>query len=281
MDLSIVIVHYKAPDLLEQCIQSITKKYPELEGKFIIIDNSPGKNTSSYIKKGFPRERYIPSSTNVGFAKAVNWGMNNSKSKYILTLNQDVVVQNDAIQKLYAYMEKHKDVAISGPKLIYKDGEIQRSCCRFYTPSIVAYRRTFLGKFPVAKKRLEWFTMEDYDHNSTRDVDWVVGAAMMFRRQALEEVGMFDERFFFYFEDVDLCRRMWETGWRVVYVANAKMTHYHTRESAEKAGILSIANKMTRIHIKSGVKYFMKYRQRRESPRELYLQAVKTNDRRN
>ncbi len=274
MDLSIVVVHYKAPDLLEQCIKSITNKYPELEGKFVIIDNSPTPKTTRRIKRTFPQERYIPSRVNVGFAKAVNWGMKNSNSKYVLILNQDIVVQNDAIKKLYNFMEERENVAITGPKLIYKDGAIQRSCCRFYTPKIVIYRRTFVGNFPGPKKKLHWFTMEDYDRESVRDVDWVVGAAMMFRRQALESVGHFDERFFFYFEDVDLCRRMWEKGWRVVYVPEAKMTHYHTRESAEKEGIMSLTNKMTRIHVKSGIKYFMKYRGRKESPRELYLKSI-------
>lgn len=275
LDLSIVIVHYKAPDLLEQCIKSITQKYPDLKGKFVIIDNSPETKTSRYIKQTFPQERYIPSRVNVGFAKAVNWGVRNTDSKYILVLNQDIVVQAGAIENLYEFMEKNTRVAIAGPKLIYKDGEVQRSCCRFYTPNLVVYRRTFLGKLPNAQKLLRWFTMEDYDHQTTRDVDWIVGAAMMFRRTALKEVGLFDERFFFYFEDVDLCRRMWEHGWRVTYVPAAKMTHYHTRESAEKAGILSITNKMTRIHVRSGIKYFMKYRRQKQTPREKYLQIVK------
>jgi len=274
MDISIVVVHYKSPDLLEQCIKSITDRYPEMAGNFVIIDNSPHPKTSKRIKDTFPKERYIPSRVNVGFAKAINWGMKNSNSKYVLILNQDIVVQNDAIRKLHDFMEENEKVAITGPQLIYKDGDIQRSCCRFYTPKIVIYRRTFLGKFSGPKKKLKWFTMEDYDREIVRDVDWVVGAAMMFRRKALDEVGYFDERFFFYFEDVDLCRRMWEHGWRVVYVPHAKMTHYHTRESAEKEGILSLTNKMTRIHVQSGIKYFMKYRGRKESPREIYLKKV-------
>lgn len=275
MDLSIVIVHYKAPDLLGQCIKSITSQYPELVGKFVIVDNSPEKKTKIYIKENFPKERYIPSRKNVGFASAVNWGINNTDSKYVLVLNQDIVVKEKALEKLCNFMEENHDVAVVGPKLIYTDQEEQRSCCRFYTPKIVVYRRTFLGRMPSAKRELAWFTMENYDRKKTRDVDWIAGAAMLFRPEALDEVGMFDERFFFYFEDVDLCRRFWENGWRVVYYPEAIMTHYHTRESAEKTGLMSITNKMTRIHIQSGVKYFMKYRGRKESPKDLYLQKKK------
>ena len=107
-----------------------------------------------------------------------------------------------------------------------------------------------------------------------KEVDWVVGAAMMINREAMQKIGMFDERFFFYVEDVDLCRRMWEGGWKVVYYPESKMTHFHTRESADKKGFLSIFNKMTRIHIQSGIKYFWKYRGRKKPPRELYKEAI-------
>lgn len=270
MDLSLVIVHYKAPDLLEQCIKSITAKYPELRGHFVIVDNSPEKATRQRIKKTFPNERYIPSRKNVGFAKAINWGIYNSQSKYILILNQDIIMRDEAVQKMYDYLEKYQDAALCAPKLIYTDGSIQDSCCRFYTPWVIVYRRTWFGRLPFAKKSIEIFTMADYDHQTTKDVDWVTGAAMMIRRAAVEKVGPMDERFFFYFEDVDWCRRFWESGWRITYLPEAQMTHYHSRESAEKTGFWSLTKKMTRVHIKSGVKYFIKYRKHKEAPRDIF-----------
>lgn len=278
MDLSLVIVHYKAPDLLEQCIKSITAKYPELRGHFVIVDNSPNKTSSRKIKKAFPKERYIPSRSNVGFAKAINWGIYNSDSKYILILNQDIIMRDDAIKKMYDFLESHSDAALCAPKLIYTDGSIQPSCCRFYTPRVILYRRTWFGKLPFAKKSIETFTMADYDHASTKEVDWVTGAAMMIRRRAIEKVGPMDERFFFYFEDVDWCRRFWENGWRVVYLPEAQMTHYHSRESAEKTGFWSLTTKMTRIHVQSGIKYFLKYRKHKTAPREVFNKTKQKNN---
>ncbi|MFC1617941.1 glycosyltransferase family 2 protein [Patescibacteria group bacterium] len=274
MDLSVIIVNHKTAHLLEQCINTIVAKYPELVGNFVIVDNTPTPKTSAHIKKIFPKERYIPSRKNVGFAKAINWGITNTSTKYILTVNTDVIIRDDAISKLYDYLDTHRDVAMVAPQLIYKDGTIQDSCCRFYSPKIMVYRRTFLGKFDRPKKALADHVMEDYDHKSTKDVDWVVGAAMMIRRQAIDDIGLMDERYFLYLEDVDWCRRFWENGWRVVYYPEAKMTHYHARESAEQYGFLSIFNKLTRIHIKSGIKYFWKYRGRKKSPRKLYKEAI-------
>lgn len=278
MDLSLVIVHYKAPDLLEQCIKSITAKYPELAGHFVIVDNSPSPATARRIKATFPRERYIPSRANVGFAKAINWGIYNSQSKYILILNQDIIMRDDAVKKMYDYLEAHRDTALCAPKLIYTDGSIQSSCCRFYTPGVIVYRRTWIGRLPFAKRAISSFIMSDYDHLAIRDVDWVTGAAMMIRRAAIDKVGPMDERFFFYFEDVDWCRRFWENGWRITYLPEAQMTHYHSRESAEKTGFWSLTKKMTRVHVKSGIKYFIKYRKHKTATRDVLNKTkLKTN----
>ncbi|EKD49807.1 MAG: glycosyl transferase family 2 [uncultured bacterium] len=275
MNLSIVVVHYKSPKLLTQCIKSILEKYPELKGNFVIVDNSPNLKISKQIKKTFPKERYIPSKVNVGFAKGVNWGINNTTTEYVMILNPDIVMQDLAIEKMLNYMEKHKDVALIAPKLIYGDGTVQESCYRFHNSILtVAYRRTFLGKMSFAKKELKKFTMADYDHKKTKEVDWVLGACMMVRKKAIEEVGLMDERFFLYLEDVDWCRRFWENGWKVIYFPLAQMSHFYKRESAEKMGFISFFNKMTRIHIKSGVKYFWKHRKKKESPREIYKRAI-------
>jgi GT2 family glycosyltransferase len=126
-----------------------------------------------------------------------------------------------------------------------------------------------------ARRAVEYFTMADYDHREARAVDWVTGAAMMVRRQAIEKVGLMDERYFFYFEDVDWCRRFWQSGWRVVYFPEAQMTHYHTRESAEKTGLWSLTSKMTRVHIRSGIKYFWKYRRQKDYPQQIFRNLAK------
>lgn len=272
MNLSIVLVHYKAPKFLSQCIKSITLKHPELEENFVIVDNSPSQKTSKWIKSSFPKARYIPSRENVGYAKAVNWGINNTVTDYVLILNQDIVVRNDALQKMMDYMNENHDIGVLAAKQTNQDSSIQYTCREFPTPGIIVFRRTFLGKFKSSKEKLSKFLMEKWDHSEVRDVDWVQGSCMLIRKKALKEVGLMDERFFFYFEDIDWCRRFWKKGWRVVYYPYAEMLHYYTRQSAEKIGFISLLNTMTRIHIRSGIKYFSKYRKApKVSPRITFL----------
>jgi hypothetical protein len=124
----------------------------------------------------------------------------------------------------------------------------------------IAYRRTFLGKFSFAKKHLDWFLMNDYDHKNPKEVDWIMGSAVMISRVAMEKVGLLDPRYFMYMEDVDWCRRFWENGFKVVYLPFAKMHHYHGKGSAKGGAIRSLLfNKYTWIHIASGIKYFKKF----------------------
>jgi GT2 family glycosyltransferase len=125
----------------------------------------------------------------------------------------------------------------------------------------IIYRRTFLGKMGFAKKHLDWFLMKDYDHKSIKEVDWLMGSALMVSRKAVEKVGLMDPHFFMYMEDVDWCRRFWENGYKVIYNPESKMFHYHGKGSA-KGGVLRsvLSNKLTWIHISSAIKYFWKYR---------------------
>jgi len=157
-------------------------------------------------------------------------------------------------------MKSNSDVGLCGPKLLNFNESMQPSCFRFYTPLTIIYRRTFLGRLSFAKKRLDEFLMKDFDHKSTKEVDWLMGSALMTKRSAIQKVGLMDSRFRLYFEDVDWCRRFWEGGYKVIYYPDAKMYHYHGRGSAGKNMFKAlISNRLTWIHILSGTKYFIKY----------------------
>jgi len=148
-----------------------------------------------------------------------------------------------------------------GPQLLNFNGTIQESCFRFHKPLTIVCRRTLLGRTSWGKKELARFAMEDFDRQSDKEVDWLLGAALMLRRQALNDVGPMDERFFLYFEDTDWCRRFWDKGWGVVYWPSAKMHHYHGRSSKRTSGVADLFfNKYTWIHISSAIKYFWKWR---------------------
>lgn len=261
-DLFIIIINHKTPDLLHQCLDSILKNHPDVgREQILVIDNFSQDRTLEMMQREFSEIKVLASEFNSGFAAAINWGINNAPpgTEYFLFLNPDIIVQDQAIKKMLEFMEEHPDVALIGPKLLNPDLSVQSSCRRFMTPKLILYRRTFLGHFSFAQKALKKFLMEDIDHSKVQEVDWIFGACMMVRGKTVAEVGIMDERYFLYFEDMDWCRRFWEKGWKVCYYPKAQMIHYHRRDSATHSGFWALFNQATRIHIKSAIKYFIKY----------------------
>ena len=182
-------------------------------------------------------------------------------TEYILILNPDVVVKKDAMNVLHKFLQDHSQVAIVGPKLYNPDGTVQYSCFRwprFFTPLA---RRTPLGKTKSGQKELESYLMLGYNHKISRQVNWLLGAALFIRRQALDEIGGgFDPRYFLYCEDIDLCRQFKQKKWQVWYVPKAEMIHYHKRLSDKRHWFFSLLDKTARIHLQSHLKYFWKWR---------------------
>lgn len=271
MRLSIVITNYKTPGLLKLCIESIRKSLPEDYYEIIVVDGESEEETQEMILDFLPQVKFIPFSKNVGFPRLVNAGLRkmDSSSLFVLILNADIINDDGSIQKMIDYMEKNSDIGIIAPKLLSFNNDIQFSCFRFYTPWIILCRRTALGRTKWGERILADFLMKDWDRKTTRDVDWVQGSAMVVRREAINKVGLMDERFFMYFEDVDWCRRFWENGYRVVFYPEAAMYHYHGQASASKKGLLSsIYNQYIWIHIISALKYFIKYYHKKITSRE-------------
>ncbi len=255
MNLSIIIVNYKTPAILKLCIGSIIKSIKDLRYEIIVVDIDAREEDSDDIKEKFPGIKLIPQKENVGYSRSVNLGIKNSNpdSEYLLILNADIVIIENAISELVRFLNINYDAGMAGPQLLNFNNTIQYSSFLFYTPAIVFYRRLPIGRIGFVKKAVDKFLMKDYDHRTDKNVDWLMGSAMMIRRKALDMVGLMDERFFMYFEDVDWCRRFWENNWRVVYHPAAKMAHYHGKQS-------SGFGKYTIIHILSAFKYFKKHR---------------------
>lgn len=277
MDLSIIIVDYNSKEKTLNCLKSIYESdLGDIEFEIILVDNYSNENIESEIKSNYPKTVYVGSSKNLGMGGGNNLGIKRAEGKYILILNPDTIVEQDAIKKLYDYIKENKDVGIVGPKLLNSDGSLQYSCfrqLRFLTP---IFRRTFLGR--LAKKHLNNFLMNDFNHNEIKEVDWLMGSCLMARRDVLEKIKIkgvghpigcptpsmeeyFDEKFFMYFEDTDLCRRAWRAGYKVVYFPDAQIVHDHGRASAENPWYLApFLNKLSRVHIASWIKYFLKWR---------------------
>jgi hypothetical protein len=262
MELSIIITSYKNHELLKLCVDSIKKNINDIESEIIVSESESSAESEMMMREDFSDVRFFPFKENVGFQALLRKGIQESSGKYILFLNGDIIASSGSINKLLDYLKKNPDVGMVGPKLLNFNGTLQYSCFHFYKPITVIYRRTFLKIFGFARKHLDWFLMKDFDHEEAKDVDWLMGSAMMISRSAMDEVGLMDSNFFMYMEDVDWCRRFWEKGYKVIYYPQALMHHYHGQHSkgGRISGILNLFfNKYTWIHIGSAAKYFKKY----------------------
>ncbi|MBI4092712.1 MAG: glycosyltransferase family 2 protein [Candidatus Kerfeldbacteria bacterium] len=258
-ELSIIVVNYKERGFLRQFLRGIVRVNLKLTYEILVVDNGSNDGSAEMMRESFPHIRLLAFPKNRGLSVAVNAAVRATTGKYILYINNDIAVFEGVIEQLVQYIERHPAVGILAPKLLNPDRSIQISCYRFHRPIVPVLRRSPLGKLPWAQRILRRFLMLDWDHNAIQTVDWVLGAAMLIRRSAYEQVGGMDERFFAYFEDVDLCRQMWVHKWQVVYYAPAHLIHYHQRTSAASPGLVSVFKWHTRVHILSGVKYFLKY----------------------
>jgi len=266
MDLSIIVTHYNTPELLDVCLNSIKRTTSNMEKEIIIVDSESKEETRELIKEKHPAVMVIPFEKNVGYSKIVNAGIKKAKGDYILILNADIIVLEDSVSKMLKYMRSHSKTGIVGPRLIDFTGNVQPSCFSFPSLGTILARRTFFGRTKTGKKLLEKFTNEEPDIYTPKEVDWLQGSAMMIRKKAIKKVGLWDERFFAYFEDTDFCRRFWQNGYKVVYLPLARMAHYYHRSSKKWGGILDLfLNKYTRIHLISALKYFWKYRHQSNS----------------
>jgi hypothetical protein len=260
MDLSIIITTYKNPELLRVCIDSIKRNYTGQDYEIIVADSETEERTSLMMREDYPEIRFIAFKENVGFQVLVKEAYKISHGENILILNGDIITKKNSIEQLLEYVRTHPEVGIVGPQLLNFNDTLQYSSFRYYKPITIVYRRTFLGKMEFAKKHVDSFLMKDFDHKSVKEVDWLMGSALMARREAIEKVGPMDSQFKMYFEDVDWCRRFWENDFKVVYFPSAQMYHYHGKGSAGKSLIKTlVANKLAWLHIRSAIKYFIKY----------------------
>ncbi len=264
MDLSIIILNFKQKGFVLNCVKSIKEAGFEVHGKklsyeIIVIDNNSEDGLGSILAWQNPEVKFIQNDKNLGMGAGNNIGIRKAQGKYVVIMNPDTIAFQDTFVGLYEYMESRKDVGIVGPKQLNPDKTVQNSCYRWHGLFTPLYRRTPLGKFNFAKKDLDRFLMKDFDHDREREVDWLLGSFFFCRASVLEEVGFFDERFFMYFEDTDLCRRFSHGGHKVVYNPKVKIIHNHTRQSAQIKWYKFFTNKAARNHIISWIKYLRKW----------------------
>ncbi len=269
-DINIVFLNYFMKDDILHAVESVVKDIANCpySVQITVADNSENKDgmKEALIKK-FPQVSYVNCGCNIGFGKGNTVGFKSWTARYYFALNPDTeIIENSrTIERIIRFMDEHPKIGAVGPKLLNLDGSLQYTCFRFDFRSILIKPFKHINwdkKYAFVKKHANRLLMKDFDHASTRPVDWVLGAAIVVRQEVVNEIGWFDERYFMYMEDADWCHTMWEHSWPVYYVHDILVKHAHARESAKIPGIFRaiFKNKLARIHAASWLKYLWKWR---------------------
>jgi GT2 family glycosyltransferase len=227
VDLSIVIVSWNVRDLLRQCLRSVLA---DLRTEVIVVDNVSSDGSAEMVRTEFPDAHLIVNTENRGYPAANNQGIAIAQGRYVLILNPDTKVVADALATMVAYADANPDVGVVGPQLLSENGSVQSSRRRFPTLATAFFESTWLQAC-APRRVLERYYVQDQPDDVTLDVDWVKGAAVMARREAVEQVGPMDEGYFMYSEELDWCKRFKDAGWRVVYLPTAQIIHYGGKSS--------------------------------------------------
>lgn len=249
--LSILIVNWNVRDLLRECLHSIERGRGDLELEVIVVDSASADGSAAMVAAEFPWVTLLPQSENVGFPRGNNIALARARGDYLLLLNPDTVVLDEALPSLLAFLAAHPDVGAVGPQLLNPDGGVQSSRRRFPTLATGFLESTWLeGLAPGVLRRYYALDLPD---DRTADVDWLTGACVLIPRAVYERVGGLDEGYFMYSEELDWCRRIADAGWRIVYFPLARVVH-HAGKSSDQA--------VTARHInfqRAKLRYFRKY----------------------
>ncbi len=260
MKLSFLILNYQTRGLLRQCLKYIRAANIRIPYELLVIDNGSNDGSVEMARREFPEAKLLAQEKNLGYAAANNIGLEAANGDYVMLLNADVLTLDNGVEAMMAYLDKNQDIALLGPRLINPDRTPQVSCFRYYQWYTPILRRTPLGQTGFGQIEQDSILMKDKNLDEAQDAEWLLGGAMMIRRSALKKIGLLDTRYFLYFEDMDWCRAAHAAGLRVVYYPHASFIHFHTRGSDTLPWFLGPLNKLSRIHIASAIKYFIKWR---------------------
>jgi len=248
--ISIIIVSYNTKDLLKDCLDSIVNNTTAVPYEIIIMDNGSTDNTRGMVRNLYPLATFIENDQNAGFAVANNQASRIAGGEYILFLNSDTIICHEAIRLMYEHLKDNTDVGIVGPKILDRDHHPTRSYMRFFNIKMLFLGSKYLSLFiDTNQYQMHYKT---YDYSAIRDVPWISGACMMMKKQIFEESGCFDENYFLYFEDMDLCLQVRKSGYKISYLPSAEIIHLFGGSS------LSSSDKIKNLHINSLLYYIKK-----------------------
>ena len=240
MDVSIIVVAWNVRELLGNCLRSVYEQTKGIEYEVIYVDNGSVDGSVEMVRKEFPQTRIIENQDNKGFIRANNQGIEIATGRYVLLLNSDTIVLENAIARTAQFADAHPEAAVVGCRVLNPDGSLQDNCFRFYSTSNMILDVLWLSRaFP----RNKWFGRKAYggwDYDSVREVDVVVGCFSLVRVKAIQQVGVMDERFFVYGDDIDWCYRFTKAGWKVLFAPVGQIVHYGGQTTRKEAGRFSL-----------------------------------------
>ena len=234
MDVSIIIVNWNTKGLLRDCLSSVYEHSGDIDYEIIVIDNASTDGSADMVKNDFQQVILIENSDNRGFAAANNQGIAVAKGRYVLLLNSDTVVLDNAIANTVRFADENPQAAVTGCKVLNPDRTLQRTCFMFPSVLNMLLSSTYLYKLFPKSRFFGREQMTFWDRSDVRPVDVVTGCFMLVRREAIEQVGMMDEQFFMYGEETDWCYRFREKGWEVMFAPVGDIIHFGGQSTAQK-----------------------------------------------
>jgi N-acetylglucosaminyl-diphospho-decaprenol L-rhamnosyltransferase len=251
-DISVIVLNWNTRQLLRKCIASVYCTVSPIDIEVIVVDNNSSDGSADMVAESFPDATLIRNSKNIGFSAGNNLAIRQASGRYILLLNPDAELLPGSVQAMFDFAESHPDAAVIGPKLLNTDGSLQKNGRMFPT-----FAREMLHITKIYRLAPGWFNRKyewgRADFDAATEVDEVSGACMLVRRAAIDKVGMLDERFFMYYEEVDWCRRFKDAGFTVWYLPEAEVIH-HWAQGSRKAGLAT-----SHIAFRSQYLYYRKH----------------------
>jgi GT2 family glycosyltransferase len=234
LELSVTICSWNTLADLKACLLSLDAVRGEAAFEVIVVDNNSEDGSPDMVELEFPWVRLMRMSRNLGFTGGQNHALAHRSAPHALLLNSDTVVHAGAFRRILDHSRAHPEVGIVGPKLLNPDGSLQFSCRRFPNPAAALFRNTPLGRLFPNNRFTREYLMQDWGHDEPREVDWVSGAALFATGPLIDRIGLLDNDYFMFCEDVDWCFRAWRAGFKVVYLPTSEITHAIGR-STDKA----------------------------------------------
>jgi GT2 family glycosyltransferase len=242
--LSLIIVNHNTRQLLRDCLQSLQRGNDEIDFETIVVDNGSSDGSPEMVAEKFPNVILIRNERNEGFAKPNNQGLRIARGRYLTLLNSDTIVQPHALETMVRFMDEHPEVGACGPRLLYPDGRLQPSCRSF--PSLWRHFCDMTGLETFFPQSIFGNFETRFQYDRDEEVDQPMGAALLVRREAYQEVGSLDERLNIYYNDADWCLRIKQAGWKIRFVRDAEIIHHGSMTTAITNRLLGQFDEMFR-----------------------------------